>query len=436
MKGYTPHTETEVSAMLDAIKAASLDGLYEGFSHLFARDIAVPNGKSQMETERFFADTAAKNRVYKSIFRGAGAYSHYIPSAVKAIAARPEFVTAYTPYQAELSQGILQSIFEYQTMIANLTGMDVSNASHYDGSTATADGILMLRERNKNKVLVSAGMNPNTIEVIRTYLEPLDILVQIVALDENGKTSISDIEKNIDENVFAVAIAQPNYFGIIEDAKGIGAFLHEKKIGYLMNVEPFSQMLLPSAGECLASVAAGEGQPLGLPLAFGGPYLGFLTTTQKNMRKMVGRIVGRTADDKGNTAYVLTLQAREQHIRRDKASSSICSNEAHCALTSAVYMSVMGRAGLAEAASQCVDNAHYLAEKLAESGLRRKYPSEFFNEFVTVSDRKADDIIRLCEKKGILAGQKIAEHEILWCATEVNTRQEIDFLARLIKEGF
>lgn len=434
MTVYVPHTANEEAAMLSAIGVKSATELYGQNSALFAKDIKLPNGKCQQQMEREFSALAEKNKVYKTIFRGAGAYKHYVPPVVKSIVSRQEFLTAYTPYQAELSQGILQSIFEYQTMIANLTGMDVSNASHYDGATAFADAIVMMAERNKKKVLISSGVNPMTLQVIETYLKPLGLEIVIIPLDESGKTSQAELEKNLDNNVFAFAVSQPNFYGIIEDTVSLGKTVKEKGVNYVMQVEPFSQTVLPSAGESGADAVAGEGQPLGLSLSFGGPYLGFLAVTKKHTRKMVGRIVGKTKDTEGKDAYVLTLQAREQHIRREKASSSICSNQAHCALTAAVFMAAMGESGLSNAASQCVAKAHYLSEKLKEIGFTLKYYGEFFNEFVTVTPQSADKYLNTLEENGVLGGLKLSENEILWCATEANTREEIDFAVSLLKE--
>ena len=434
MSTYTPHTSAEIQAMLDVVGVKSLEGLYQGLEGLFVKDMDLPAGKSQQEVARYFENLAAENKVFGSIFLGAGAYQHYIPPVVKSLLSREEFITAYTPYQAEMSQGILQGIFEFQTMIAELTGMQVSNASLYDGSTALADGILMLGERKKNKVLVSEGINPRSLEVVKTYLIPQGIQIEKVAL-ENGRTSLSDLKAKLTPDVFAVAIAQPNFFGVIEDAAAIGEAVKAAGAGYIMQVEPFACAMLKTPFACGADIAVGEGQPLGMPLSFGGPYLGFVGAREKLVRKLTGRIVGKTSDADGNDAYVLTLQAREQHIRREKAASSICSNQALCALTATIYMATAGKTGMKEVASQCLSKAHYLAAEMTKiPGFKLKYSAEFFNEFVTVTDAPANEIIRQCAEKNILAGLKLSEHEILWCATEVNTKTDMEQLLAVLKE--
>ena len=420
--------------MLDTVGVKSLEDLYSGFEDLRTQNLNLPPGKSQMEVIRFFTELASQNKLFGSIFRGAGAYCHYIPSVIKSLVSREEFVTAYTPYQAEMSQGILQSIFEFQSMIADLTGMQVSNASLYDGSTALADAILMLREKKKNKVLLSSALHPRSLEVIKTYFTPLGIQIELIALEE-GKTSISDLTAKLTEDVFAVAIAQTNYLGIIENAADIGQKVKANKSGFVMSVEPFACSFLKTPAACGADVVTGEGQPLGMPLSFGGPYLGFIGATEKLTRKIPGRIVGKTHDASGKDAYVLTLQAREQHIRREKASSSICSNQAHCALTAAIYMAYAGKEGMRQVAVQSLSKAHYLAQEITRlPGFELQYKSEFFNEFVIKSQIPADIIINACAQENILAGLKLGEYQTLWCATEVNTREDIQKLIDVLKQ--
>ncbi len=434
MSTYTPHTPSEIRSMLDTVGVKSLEDLYSGFEDLRTQNLNLPPGKSQMEVIRFFTELASQNKLFGSIFRGAGAYCHYIPSVIKSLVSREEFVTAYTPYQAEMSQGILQSIFEFQSMIADLTGMQVSNASLYDGSTALADAILMLREKKKNKVLLSSALHPRSLEVIKTYLTPLGIQIELIALEE-GKTSISDLTAKLTEDVFAVAIAQTNYLGIIENAADIGQKVKANKSGFVMSVEPFACSFLKTPAACGADVVTGEGQPLGMPLSFGGPYLGFIGATEKLTRKIPGRIVGKTHDASGKDAYVLTLQAREQHIRREKASSSICSNQAHCALTAAIYMAYAGKEGMRQVAVQSLSKAHYLAQEITRlPGFELQYKSEFFNEFVIKSQIPADIIINACAQENILAGLKLGEYQTLWCATEVNTREDIQKLIDVLKQ--
>lgn len=435
MANYLPHTESDALDMLSAIGKKSADELYNGLENLIVKDLAIDEGKSQQQTEDIFYNLSNENKVYKSIFLGAGAYNHYIPSVVKSIASRQEFLTAYTPYQPEMSQGILQVIFEYQTMIASLTDMDLSNASVYDGATALAEGLLMLAERKKNKVLLSKGINPQYLEVVETYLKGQSIEIEYIELSDDGTTSLTDLNAKLSAEVFAVAVAQPNFYGIIEPAAQIGEIVKNAGSGYIMSVEPISMALLKTPGECNADIATGEGQPLGMPLYFGGPYLGFIAAKQKYMRKMVGRIVGKTTDNNGKDAYVLTLQAREQHIRREKASSSICSNQAHCALTATLYMSAMGKNGMKEVANQCLSKAHYLAKRINSlNGFELKYQSEFFNEFVIKSYVNSDRIIQKCKENDILAGYKLSDNEMLWCVTETNSAKDMDKLVEMLKE--
>lgn len=435
MANYIPHTATDKSGMLSVLNKKSIDDLYNGLEDFIAKDLPLESGKSQQHVEQIFNQHAQANKVYKSIFLGAGAYNHYIPSVVKSLSNRQEFLTAYTPYQPEISQGILQVIFEYQTMISMLTGMDLSNASVYDGATALAEGLLMLSARKKNKVLLSMGINKQYQEVATTYLQAQGIEVEFISLNASGQTCIEDLKSKLNEDVFAVAISQPNFYGIIENGAEIGEIVKSNNCGYLMSVNPISSAILKTAGQCQADIATGEGQPLGMSLSFGGPYLGFIAAKQKYMRKMVGRIVGKTIDAEGKDAYVLTLQAREQHIRRERASSSICSNQAHCALIATIYMSTMGREGMQDIAKQCLSKAHYLAEKITSlEGYKLKYQSEFFNEFVIENKGNSDKIVTKCQENNILAGYKLNQDEILWCTTEMNTIHQMNELINILSE--
>ena len=330
MGSYVPNTDIDRQAMLAAIGAKSIEELYNVIPTdiKLDKDLNIPKGLSELEVRNKMARIGAKNLVFRSIFRGYGAYNHYIPSIVKHITSKEEFVTAYTPYQAEISQGVLQSIFEYQTLICELTGMDVSNASVYDGMTAAAEAVLMCIERKKKKVLISETVNPQTIETIKTYCMGIDCEIILIP-SKDGKTDIEALEGLMDKEVSSVLIQQPNYYGQIEDCSKIGEIAKQHKGNYIISANPISLGILKTPREYGADIAVGEGQPLGLSLSFGGPYLGFMATTSKNVRKLPGRIVGETTDNKGNRAFVLTLQAREQHIRREKASSNICSNQAY-----------------------------------------------------------------------------------------------------------
>ncbi len=435
MASYTPHTDTEVKAMLKKIGIGSLNALFRDIpADIKLKTLRLPKGKSQADTERDIQDIAAKNKIFKTVLRGGGAYSHYIPPIVKYLSARSEFLTAYTPYQAELSQGILQSIFEYQTMIAELTGLDAANASHYDGATAAAEALMMCVEKNRKKVLLSPNIKPDTLQVIRTYLLNSGLEV-IIAPAKCGALDLDKAAELLDNSYAAVYLEQPGYNGTIEDAESFGALAHSYGARFVMGVNPIALGLLKKPSECSADIAVGEGQPLGLGISFGGPYLGFMAAQKAMIRRLPGRIVGETVDAKGNRAYVLTLQAREQHIRREKAASNICSNQAHCALTAAMYLSVMGAKGLKDVAKACFDNAHYLKDCLQKVGLTLENQDEFFHEFVTVSTTPASTILAALSRKNILGGLALDDYRILWCATETVTAKEIELTAKTVKEA-
>ena len=322
-------------------------------------------------------------------------------------------------------------------MICELTGMDVSNASVYDGATAAAEAVIMCKERKQKKAIISAAVQPQTIETILTYCSGTDIEVVIAPLKE-GRTDLEQLKTMIDSETACILIQQPNFYGLLEDGDGVGAITSGTDVKYIMSCNPISLGLLKAPIEYGADIAVGEGQPLGMPLSFGGPYLGFMAATEKLMRRLPGRIVGETIDNKGNRTFVLTLQAREQHIRREKASSNICSNQALCAMTAAVYLDAMGRKGLQKAAELSMSKAHYLAERLCSmEGFSMKYHGEYFNEFVTGFTGDVDKLLDGLTQRGILGGYPLsAEHQgdILWCATEMNTKEEIDDLITMIKE--
>ncbi len=436
MGSYVPNTKEQQAQMLEAIGLNSLEELFVDIpKEMFLKDGPdIPPGRSELEVRRYIEALAEKNTVFKTVLRGAGAYSHYIPSMVKSVVSKDEFITAYTPYQAEISQGILQAIFEYQTMICMLTGMDASNASVYDGSTAAAEALAMCRDRKRHKALVSACVNPQVLETMRTYSFGSGAELMIVP-QKDGKTDLGALSELLDGETASFYMQQPNFFGQIEDARALGDIVHQAGAKFIMGVNPIAMALLKTPGECGADIAVGEGQPLGMPLSFGGPYLGFMACKEKLVRNLPGRIVGETTDVNGQRAYVLTLQAREQHIRREKASSNICSNQALCALTASVYLSVVGPRGLQEVAEQCVSKAHYAAEKLAEiPGFSLRHKGEFFHEFMT--DCPVDPAL-LNEKladEGIL-GPLPHEGGLLWCVTEMSTKAEIDRAIEIAKEA-
>ena len=437
MSDYIASSPEELQAMLDSLGLKDLDALTGHLPEavLLKEDgWDLPEGMSEFEALAKLKKMASHNRIYEDLYRGAGAYRHYIPSLVNALSSRGEFLTAYTPYQAEMSQGLLQSIFEYQTMICELTGMDVSNASVYDGATAAAEALLMCRDPKHRRVLVPASVHPQILQVIRTYGEAYGMEITVLACP-HGVLEESVLREALSEDTACLLLQQPNYFGLIEDAETLFAAAAEKKVEGILHINPIAAALLPSAKESGAVIAVGEGQPLGMPLNFGGPYLGFMASVSAMMRKLPGRIVGQSTDHEGRRAYVLTLQAREQHIRREKASSSICSNQALCALRAAIYCSTMGTEGIEQVASHCVSNAHYLAQELCEkTKLKLKYAGEFFHEFVTVSEVPSGVLLKHLEDHGILGGLPLSDHEILWCATEVNNKENMDHLVELIGE--
>ena len=435
MGGYVPNTKEQRQDMLKAIGLSSMEDLFVDIPQevRLKGELEIPQGKSELEVKREMEDLAGKNRVFRTIFRGAGAYRHYIPAAVTSIISKENFLTAYTPYQAEVSQGILQSIFEYQTMICDLTGMDASNASVYDGASAAAEGVAMCRERKRAKALISGATSPYVIQTIQTYCHGNGMEMEVIP-EKDGKTDWEKLKARLDSGTACVYIQHPNFYGNLEDAKEIGELTHEAGAKFVMGVNPISLGMLKTPAEYGADVAVGEGQPLGLPLAFGGPYIGFMACTDKMMRKLPGRIVGQTKDRNGKTGYVLTLQAREQHIRREKASSNICSNQALCALAVTVYLSSLGNEGLREAALQSASKAHYLSKELETIGYHTENQGTFFHEFVTTSKVSAKETLDALEAQGILGGYPLDEHRILWCCTEVNTKEEMDDVIRILKE--
>ena len=435
MGHYIPSTEVQQQQMLHDIGLKDFRELYKDVpaSMILDRSLDIPEGKSELEVCKAMTELADRNKVYRTVLRGAGSYDHYIPSIVRYIPTKEEFLTAYTPYQAELSQGVLQSIFEYQTMICMLTGMDVSNASVYDGATAAAEAAAMCRDRKRRVTLISETTNPDVINTVKTYCFGTNDELRIVP-SKDGRTDKEALKQMLQEaDVSGFYVQQPNFFGLFEDASELGEIVHEADAMYIMGCNPIALAIMKTPAECGADIAVGEGQPLGLPMGFGGPYLGFMATTAKNMRRLPGRIVGQTVDSKGERCYVLSLQAREQHIRREKASSNICSNEALCALTAGVYMATMGPAGMAEAANQCMSKAHYLARNLSSiKGVKMRHNGEFFHEFL-LDMPKADEILEKLDENGILGGLKI-DRGILWCVTEKLSKDELDRTVSIVKE--
>lgn len=434
MGSYIPSTPAERQVMLESIGMHSAEELFDAIPASLKIDtLDLPVGKSEQEVFSAMEAIASKNRVFPIIFRGAGAYNHYIPSIVNSIAGKEEFLTAYTPYQAEISQGILQSIFEFQTEMCELTGMELSNASVYDGASAAAEATAMCRERSRTRTLLSETAHPMVIRTVQTYCEGAGSEVVLIPA-KDGVTDLDALAGLLDDATACVYIQHPNYYGLLEDAAKIGEMTHAAGAKFIMGVHPIGCAVLKTPGECGADVAVAEGQPLGIPLSFGGPYLGIMTCTKEMMRKIPGRIVGETTDSNGDRAFVLTLQAREQHIRREKASSNICSNQAHCALTAAAYLAAMGPEGLQEAASQCFSKAHYAAREIsAVTGFRMRFTGEFFNEFLTECPIAPEALMNRLEQEGILGGYPVGD-AILWCVTEQNSKAQIDTLVQILKE--
>lgn len=434
---YFPHTEEDLRQMLEKTGVESLDDLYHDIPEeiRFRNDYNIPSGKSEIEVRRIFDELSKKNRQL-TCFAGAGVYDHYTPSIVPNLVGRSEFLTSYTPYQAEISQGTLHYIFEYQSMTAEMTGMDISNASMYDGTTATAEAVLMAFHSAKKatRVLVSKTVDPKTIKVIETYAHFHGVNIEMIE-EQDGVTSRENMESKLSAGgVAGVVVQQPNYYGIIEDYSGYADAIHEKKALFIMNGIIADLALLKSPGEWGADIAVGDVQSLGIPMSFGGPYAGYMCCTEKLMRKMPGRIVGMTKDNRGQRAFALTLQAREQHIRRHKATSNICSNESLMALFATIYMSVMGKEGVKEAARMSYNGAHYLYGRLMETGtFHTAFDKPFFNEFCVKYDGDIDKLQDTFIENGIMGGVKVGDDMLMLAVTEKRTKEEADKLVELAK---
>ena len=435
---FFPQTKEEIEQMLKQAGMNSLDDLYADVPEQirFRGEYDLPEPMSETEIRSLFDKLGEKNRRL-TVFAGAGCYDHYTPAVVPNIISRSEFLTSYTPYQAEISQGTLHYIFEYQSMMAELTGMDVSNASMYDGSTATAEAAIMALASTKktDTVLVSASVDPKVLNVVKTYAHFHGFNVELIA-ENDGATDKEQMEARLEKGgVAGVIVQQPNYHGIVEDFSGFADSCHAHKSLFIVNSVAADLALLKTPGEWGADVAVGDGQSLGIPMAFGGPSVGYMCCTEKLMRKMPGRIVGKTVDNRGQRVFVLTLQAREQHIRRQKATSNICSNESLMALFVTIYMSVMGKEGVKEAAQMSYDGAHYLHDALIATGLfSDKYERPFFNEFCVKYNGDVDRLQQRFIENGILGGVKIDADTLMFAVTEKRTKEEIDKLVNIAKE--
>lgn len=441
MHRYFPHTPEDVAAMLGSIGVGELRQLYSDVPEelLLKEPYRLPSEMSETEVTRFFDNMAARNSAVRVCFAGGGFYHRYSPAVALDVIGRSEFLTAYTPYQPEISQGTLQYIFEYQTMMCRLTGLEVSNASMYDGATATAEAMLMTvaAGRKKNTVLVSATLLPAVMRVVRTYARYHGVnLVEIPESDGITDLAALDTLMEAHPDLAGVILPQPNRYGIIEDFTGVADKVHARKALLALNCVAADLAVLRTPGEWGADIACGEAQSLGIPLSFGGPYLGYLCATKALMRKMPGRIVGATTDARGQRCFVLTLQAREQHIRREKATSNICSNQGLMTLYVTAYMSLLGATGLREAAFAGHDTANYLLTRmLAEGHCRLRFPNRpVLNEFLLDMDVDVAAFIRRCiDEAAILPGLKCGDNGLLMAATEMQTREDVDRLVEIYR---
>ena len=431
---FFPHTDEDLKAMLEKVGVESLDGLYAQIpeSIRFKGDYKLPLEMSEMEVRQLFEKLGSQNQQL-TCFAGYGVYDHYTPSVIPSLLQRSEFLTSYTPYQAEISQGTLHYIFEYQSMMAELTGMDISNASMYDGTTACAEAMMMAVAAGKkqNKVLVSETLNGDTRKVLDTYALHQGIELETIA-EKDGVTDLDDLKTKLAVGgVAGVVVQQPNAYGIIEDYTGFADACHDSKALFIMDSVAADLAVLKTPGEWGADIAVGDGQSLGIPMLFGGPYVGYMCCTEKLIRKMPGRIVGMTKDNRDQRAFVLTLQAREQHIRRQKATSNICSNQSLMALFVTIYCSLMGKQGLKEAAQLSYAGAHYLCDELQKTGrFHLVYDQPFFNEFYVKYDGDVDTLYQRFINAGFLGGVKL-DGGILFAVTEKRTKEEIDNLVKI-----
>lgn len=433
-----PHTEEDIKVMLERIGVKSIDELYSDVPSevIYREEYDIPSAMSELELRRHFDELGKKNKAL-TIFAGGGAYDHYSPSTIAHLLARSEFYTAYTPYQPEISQGTLQYIFEYQSMITELTGMEATNASMYDGATATAEAMFMMvaSVKKKNRVLISGTVTERVINVVLTYAKFHGIDVTVIP-EKDGVTDLDAIRKELEAgDVAGVILATPNKYGIIEDYTGFADAIHSAKAYMAVNSDPSALAVLRTPAEWGADIACGDGQSLGMPLSFGGPYLGYISCSKSMIRKMPGRVVGATTDIDGKRSFVLTLQAREQHIRREKATSNICSNQSLMALYATIYLSLMGKQGLQEVNRMSCDGAHYLYDKLIASGkFTPAFDMPFLKEFTVRTELDIKKVNKHLLDNGIMGGLDLGNGLVSFAVTEKRTREEIDKLVTLMLE--
>lgn len=433
---FMPHTEADIRKMLDRIGVDSIDELYSDVPSevIFREEYDIPSAMTEIELRRHFEQLGKRNRRL-TVFAGGGAYDHYSPSTVAHLLARSEFYTAYTPYQPEISQGTLQYIFEYQSMISELTGLEATNASMYDGATATAEVMFMMvaSSRKKNRVLISGTIFDRVLRVVKTYADYHGVELTVLP-EKDGVTDFEAMKGELAKgDVAGVIVGETNKYGIIEDFTGYADAIHAAKAYFAINADPSALAVLRTPAEWGADVACGDGQSLGMPLQFGGPYLGYISCAKSMLRKMPGRVVGATTDADGKRCYVLTLQAREQHIRREKATSNICSNQSLMALYATIYMALMGRQGMREVNTLSCDGAHYLCNKLVESGkFTLAFDKPFLKEFTLKTDLDIDALNARLLEHGIMGGLNLGDGMVAFAVTEKRTKEEIDTLVDLL----
>ena len=434
---FIPHTEEDIRVMLDKIGVDTIDDLYSDVPAevVYKEEYDIPSAMSEIELRKHFETLGKKNKPL-TIFAGGGVYDHYSPSVINHLLARSEFYTAYTPYQPEISQGTLQYIFEYQSIISELTGMEATNASMYDGATATAEAMFMMvaSAKKRNRVLISSTVADRVVEVVKTYAKFHGVDLTIIP-EKDGITDLEAMKEELAKgDVAGVILPSPNKYGILEDYTSVADCIHAEKAYMAINADPSALAVIRTPAEWGADIACGDGQSLGMPLNFGGPYLGYISCAKGMLRKMPGRVVGATKDADGKRAYVLTLQAREQHIRREKATSNICSNQSLMALYATIYVALMGKQGMKELNRIACDGAHYLYSKLIESGkFTPAYPGlPFLKEFVVKTDLDIDAINSRLLDNGIMGGINLGEGKVAFAVTEKRTKEEIDNLVTLM----
>jgi glycine dehydrogenase subunit 1 len=443
---YLSATPADRKRMLSAIRARSIDELFADLPPGTSRlTLNVPPARSEIEMGRLLREIADQNADLSRFpsFLGAGAYHHYIPAVVSHIVGRSEFYTSYTPYQPEISQGTLQTIYEFQSLVCALTGMEIANASMYDGASALAEAVIMAANvTNRGNILLAPSVHPEYRRVMRTYVQGLELHVVGGTIDTAGAIDPAKLREHVDESVACVVVQYPNFFGHLEDLEALAAVAHGAGALLVVTVNPIALGLLTPPGEFDADIVVGEGQSLGIPVSFGGPYLGLFATRERFIRNLPGRIVGATTDTKGQRGFVLTFQTREQHIRREKATSNICSNEALCALASTVYLAYLGRHGLRDVAHLCLQNAHYLAGRLKKvAGFSLAFSGPFFNEFAIRGPVSPATLNARLRQAGIIGGYDLGrdypdfEDALLLCATELSRKQDMDRLVEVFEKA-